>query len=296
MVNIGLFGAPSNAGGILELDSNNGPKKLRELGIVEELSEIHNVKDYGDVPVHGSRDDICAYIQRHVYAKSEQIQNDGYIPVLLGGDHSVALGNINFSAQKYKNLGLIWIDAHSDINTPQTSLSGRKHGMVLADVLDIRYPVLDIGMLSYSSVSKKNVAIVGARSIDPLEQEIINELGIDVYSTRYMSMIGIYNTANDITKKMLKNNVENIHLSVDLDVLNPRIYTGVSTPFMSTENSYIDPRLNYIAEFISYISSRFNVVSADFVEYTPSKDDENCTTGNACITLIRSISTNYWSL
>ncbi|HHW03581.1 MAG TPA: arginase [Thermoanaerobacterales bacterium] len=154
---------------------------------------------------------------------------DGFKPLVLGGDHSIALGSVLGVSRVFKRIGLIWIDAHGDFNTQDTTPSGNIHGMALAANLGLGHSSLT-GVGGFSpKVLPQNTVLIGARAIDRDEKRLIRESGINVFTMNDIDQCGM----RDIMKKAIKlagGGTSGIHLSFDMDVLDPMVAPGVGTP------------------------------------------------------------------
>lgn len=200
--------------------------------------------------------------------KTKEILNDDYFPLLIGGDHSLSLGSVSATSSHYENLGLIWLDAHGDMNTNKTSPSGNIHGMILSALQG--YGDKNLTDFYYQGVKIKteNVLIFGVRDLDLKEQELINEKGVKYITYEKIKKIGLNQALKEV-KDYFKTKTNNIHLSFDLDVLDPTLFPGVSVPvekgFNFQEND----------EIIKSFFKNFNIISMDIVEYNPNLDENN---------------------
>lgn len=196
--------------------------------------------------------------------------------VVLGGDHSIAVGSISGVLSKYPNIGVIWFDAHTDINTEATSPSGNAHGMPLAALMGLcKSEINNQGHL----LNPQNVYWVGARSIDDGEREIIKRLGIEghVYTAEKVHQIGMGTVMHQIRTALDDSGVKQIHLSFDIDGMDPLLVPATGTP--------VEAGLNEIEcnAFIDAMTEGMpELVSMDFVEYNPKMDDLQKTTGKWC--------------
>jgi arginase len=192
--NIGMIGFPMDLGADRR-GVDMGPSALRYANLENKLEDLgYKVTDYGDIDVEISetqriRDPKLKYLSEIVKTskvlakKVEGIMNKKYFPLILGGDHATALGSIagiaSYCKKKNKTLGVIWIDAHPDMNTPETTPSGNIHGMPLAAALGLGDKrLVNIGGFK-PKVKVENVAMIGIRDVDPLEAETIKKLGVD---------------------------------------------------------------------------------------------------------------------
>jgi arginase len=214
-----------------------GPAALRYAGLAARLAELgYLVHDSGDIPVP-IRETVSHEEGQHflpsivtacqkVYAAARLAVEQGQIPLFIGGDHTLAIGSIG-GCTHAEPAGLIWIDAHGDFNTPQTTLSNNIHGMTLAVLLGAGYPELvDTGRPG-PKLPVEDVVMIGVRDLDPGERERLKGSGITVYTMREIDERGI----GAITREALERleHRERLHVSLDMDVLDPRVGPGVGT-------------------------------------------------------------------
>ncbi len=192
--------------------------------------------------------------------------DDGFIPLTIGGDHSIALGTISASLSRYKDLNVLWIDAHPDINTPETTLSGNVHGMVTSSLMGYG----DNKMLSSITDNKlkpKNLYFLGIKDIDDAEIKIIKELNIYSLSINDILLKGFGNAVSGLLTKF---NDKPVHVSLDLDSIDILDAPGVGIP---SRGGFDYREIKYITDQIS----KLNVVSMDVVELNPELDINNRT-------------------
>lgn len=209
------------------------------------------------------------------------IYRTGQFPLVIGGDHSVALGSISAVASQEENLGGIWVDAHGDMNTDVTSESGNIHGMILASLVGEGDPEMVNLHREKIKLKKENVIIFGVRDLDVGEQEIIEKLNIKYFSYSYIKLVGLYQTLEEI-RDYFADKIKKLHVSIDLDSLDPIVIPGVSIP---VEKGFKKDDVRII---VDYLFSNFTISSADIVEYNPRYDD-NDKTLNFLIELIEKI-------
>ena len=189
---------------------------------------------------------------------------------MLGGDHSIAIGTLAGVSKHYQNLGVIWFDAHGDLNTEATSPSGNIHGMPLAVSLGIGHPDL-VNILGYApKVKPEHIVIIGARSLDEGEKALIREKGIRVYTMHEIDRLGMTKVMEECIS-YLQERTDGVHLSLDLDGIDPVDAPGVGTPViggMSYRESHLAMEMLEEAQIIT---------SAEFVEVNPILDDRNKT-------------------
>lgn len=197
------------------------------------------------------------------------IENNKF-PLTLGGDHSLVIASALASIKKQKNLGIIWFDAHGDYNTFDTTISGNIHGLPLA-VID-HYEKNDLADFHTGNFYKpENTVIVGARDLDPLEIENLKDAGVTVFTTEDIKEQG----ADVITRKafQIANNCTNgVHISYDIDLIDPKVAPGVSIPAKSGIN--LDEAYLIADTILKY---KEIIKSADIVEYNPMRDIDDKT-------------------
>ncbi|AYD40275.1 arginase [Clostridium fermenticellae] len=269
-----------------------GPKKIRENNILNILAKNHNVYDIGDVyvdsipesekyksnynlkylkPITDINRNLAHMVYSSLTAKS--------FPLVIGGDHSLGLGSISGASKYFNNLAVVWVDAHGDINTDKTSPTGNIHGMPLASAMGLGFDALTNLYYKGKKVDPRNVFIIGARDLDEGEKIIIKEHHINVYSTEDVNNIGIGKIINEVIKKIQSNNSDSIHLSFDIDCLDPSLVPGTGTP---VENGLFLDDAKYILKNLMQTNL---VHSMDFVEFNP-KLDKNNKTLDVCMNLL----------
>lgn len=262
---------------------NMGPSAIRYAGVVERLEAIgHELVDEGDIHVDASvqaenNDSKLKNLKEVIQTNtklaekvSEVLEKDRF-PLVLGGDHSVAIGTLAGLATKYENLGVIWYDAHADMNTDETSPSGNIHGMPLA--VSMGYGDESLVNLHHEGqkVKPENVIIIGARSIDPGERALIKELGMQVYTMHEIDKYGMTAVMEKAIKHLKGNGVDGVHLSLDLDALDPLYTPGVGTPVAGG----VSYRESHLA--MEILEESGLITSAEFVEVNPILDEKNKT-------------------
>ncbi len=263
-----------------------GPSALRISGLAEDLRKLdYSVDDLGDIqspiPELCNLDDKNARYLPEIKDACIKLSNtinkvllDGAIPLTIGGDHSLAIGSIagvsRFLKEKGKKIGLIWFDAHGDMNTPESTNSGNIHGMPLAVSLGLGAKGLtNIGGFS-PKVESKNAVLIGVRNLDEREKSLIINSGIKVYTMKEIDEKGISYIIEDAID-LITSNTDYIHLSFDMDVCDPSIAQGVGTP--------VKGGLNYREAHLAMekISESGMLFSMDMVEINPILDYKNFT-------------------
>ena len=235
-----IVGAPLDLGqGRRGVDM--GPSAIRYAGLEERLSSFGcQVVDRGNVTTPepealAVRDERARFLPEILEACSRlgaivaEVVTDGAVPLVLGGDHSVALGTLaGLRAAAGEPGGVIWIDAHGDLNTPDSSPSGNVHGMPLAAALGVAGDRFAHSGLSLPAVDVDRVVLVGVRSLDPAERALIRERGIRAITMTEIDRIGIEAAMREAIDRASGPGF--VHVSLDLDALDPEIAPGVGTP------------------------------------------------------------------
>lgn len=263
-----------------------GPSAMRIAGLGERLVALgRTVVDMGDVlaPTPETRDpgertkkyirDIAAVCQT-LFEKSVAAFSAGGFPVVLGGDHSVGAGSVAAAAQHArtlgKPLGLLWVDAHGDMNTPSSSTSGNVHGMPLAALLGQEPAELaQLGGFA-PKVDPAHTVLIGVRNLDTREKEIVRASGIHVFTMKDIDRLGIA----AVTERALEiagRGTAGIHVSFDVDVCDPSIAPGVGTPVKGG----FDYREAHM--LMEMLSDSGRLLSLDVVEVNPVLDVRNST-------------------
>ncbi|AZU59989.1 arginase [Neobacillus mesonae] len=278
---LSIIGMPMDLGQ-MRRGVDMGPSAIRYAGVYERLKPLFDaIEDLGDIPIgrpEVSVDeesnlrnlDLVAEKNTLLAEKVDEVIQSGSFPLVLGGDHSIAIGTLAGVAKHYKNLGVIWYDAHGDLNTSETSPSGNIHGMPLAVSVGLGHELLtDIGGYS-PKIRPEHVVIIGARSLDEGERILIKEKGIKVYTMHEIDRMGMAKVMEE-TIAYLKDKTDGVHLSLDLDGLDPSECPGVGTPVMGG----ISYRESHLA--MEMLEEAKLITSAEFVEVNPILDEKNKT-------------------
>ena len=193
---------------------------------------------------------------------------------MLGGDHSIAIGSVsgtsNHFAKQGENIGLIWFDAHGDANTPDTTPSGNIHGMSLAVLLGLGDPdLVSLGGRS-PKVLPPNTVLIGCRDLDSGERTILKKVGATVYTMRDIDERGMRSVVDEAIG-LASNDTAGVHLSFDLDVVDPEDAPGTGTPVWGG----ITYREAHLA--MEMLADRAQIVAVDLVEVNPVLDSQNMT-------------------
>lgn len=284
MAAIDLIGVPLDLGASRR-GVEMGPSAVRLARLEEHLESLgHDVRDLGDAPVptretlgFGSGLDYLptiAAVCRDVAARTASVVRQRRIPLVLGGDHSVSAGSVagvaTALAERGERLGVIWLDAHADLNTPESSLSGNVHGMPLAHLLGYGDPETSAIATPSPAIRAANTVIIGARDLDQAERGHIREFGVRTYTMREIDERGMRAVLQEAIA-LVSDGTHGIHVSLDLDFLDPREAPGVGTPVRGGA-TYREAHLT-----METLWDTGHVVSMDLVEVNPVLDRENHT-------------------
>jgi arginase len=288
---VAVIGAPLDLGaGRRGVDM--GPSAIRYAGLEHQLAQKLGVRvsDAGNVisPVVETTDmgderarylgqilDLCDGVARLV----DEAARRGAMPLVLGGDHSVALGSLVGMAQARGPGGVVWIDAHGDLNTPETSPSGNVHGMVLAAALGLAGDGFRRDGWPLPAVDDGRLALVGVRSLDEGERELLGRLDAKVFTMSEIDRIGVEPCMREALAHA--SGAAFLHVSFDMDVVDPDYAPGVGTPVrggLSYREAHL--AMETVAEF-------GRTDSIDVVEVNPILDRENAT-GQLAVELVAS--------
>jgi arginase len=263
-----------------------GPSAVRVAGLEARLEEIgHVVEDGGNVAVampeqkkegHPNAKylkEITATCTKNAELVMKTLEA-GKVPIVLGGDHSVAAGTVAGVAEFYRKqgqkIGLLWIDAHSDINTPDSSPSGNVHGMPLAAIMGLGPPEL-ANIFNFSpKVSPENCVLIGVRDIDSIEKENIRRAGVEVFTMRDIDERGMRAVMEEALR-MAGRGTTGYHVSLDMDWIDPEDAPGVGTPVRGGA-TYREAHLA-----MEIIADHGRMLSFEIVEVNPVIDEHNRT-------------------
>jgi arginase len=268
-----------------------GPSAVRVAGLEARLEALgHKVEDAGNAPVYLAEqkqfgDHSAKYLKEITMtctATAEmvvQALEDGEIPISIGGDHSMAAGTVSgvseFYRRRNQRVGLIWLDAHSDINTPDTSPSGNVHGMPLAAIMGLGPAELgDIYGFS-PKIAPDNCVIVGVRDVDQNEVNNIRRAGVEVFTMRDIDERGM-RTVMEEALRLAGRGTAGYHISLDMDWIDPEDAPGVGTPVRGGA-TYREAHLA-----MEIIADHGRATSFDIVEVNPVIDEKNRTADLAC--------------
>jgi len=288
---VDLIGAPLDLGaGRRGVDM--GPSAIRYAGLEQHLAEKLGLRvvDLGNVaaPVAESTavgDEHARFLEPILELCDEVAQavakatRRGALPLVLGGDHSVALGSLVGMASVHGPGGVLWIDAHGDLNTPETSPSGNVHGMVLAAALGLAGPAFSYDAWTLPAVEAGRIALVGVRSLDEGERELLRRLDAKVFTMSEVDRIGVEPCMREALAHCAGGAF--LHVSLDMDAVDPEHAPGVGTPVRGGL-SYREAHLA-----MEIVAESGLADSLDVVEVNPVLDRENAT-GRLAVELVAS--------
>jgi arginase len=258
-----------------------GPSAIRYAGLEARLAQLgRETTDLGNVETAVAEaahegdeqalylDEIKATCVRLAQVVAEIVQR-GAFPLVLGGDHSVALGTLGGLASVHGPGGVLWIDAHGDLNRPETSPTGNVHGMALAAALGLGGPRFDSPAWTLPALDPSRTVLVGVRQLDDGERALLQELKATVYTMSDVDRIGAEHVMRDALEKVAGPNF--VHVSLDLDVVDPDVAPGVGTPVRGGL-SYREAHL--VCELVAESGL---MSSLEVVEVNPILDRENAT-------------------
>jgi arginase len=268
-----------------------GPSAIRYAGLDGRLADLgYEYVDRGNVGTAVAEalsvvDEQARFLPqiketcRHIAELVAEAARDGSIPIVLGGDHSVALGTLGGLREVHGLGGVIWIDAHGDLNSPETSPSGNVHGMVLAAALGLAGDRFRGEGWSLPAIAPDRVALVGVRSLDEGERELLKELDALVYTMSDVDRIGVETAVREALDHVAGPGF--VHVSLDMDVVDPDVAPGVGTPVRGGL-SYREAHL-----VLELIAESGSATALDVVEVNPILDREN-ETGELAVELVAS--------
>jgi arginase len=263
-----------------------GPSALRVAGLQARIKQLgHSVEDIGNLEVKQAEEmqvgekrakylqeisETCQDISKSV----EKSLEEGFLPLVLGGDHSIAAGvaagvSAHFRKEK-KQIGYLWLDAHGDMNTPESSPSGNIHGMPLATIMGYGAPEL-VELEGFKPKAEpRNIAIVGARELDAQERKIVKKSGVHVFTMRDIDERGMREVMSEALKYAM-DDTEGVAVSLDMDFVDPSDAPGVGTPVRGG----VTYREAHLA--MEMIADSEAMASFEIVEINPVIDEHNRT-------------------
>jgi arginase len=290
--NSALIGSASGWGAQLR-ETELGPQKVKSMNFLEKLYEsnincfwkgtLNAEKSFQEIILANGIDTLPYIVDHNKNIASEVLESlsQGLFPCVIGGDHSVAIGTWSAvsqfckkkaqeSEEDYHDMGLIWVDAHMDAHTPQTSQSHAYHGMPVAALMG--YGEKDLTHISFKGAKLKpqNLVFIGVRSYEREEQELLNRLGVKIYYAEDVMRIGMNTVMKDAIEKVSKNTV-GFGISIDLDAFDPADAPGVGSP----ESGGL--RVSETIESFNQLQNHKKLLAMEIVELNPEKDHDNKT-------------------
>lgn len=295
MARIRIIGVPLDLGASRR-GVDMGPSALRIAQLEARLEALgHEVEDAGNIPVPErelltgvtSALGLLPAIAKVCHDLSERTARavrEGVAPLVLGGDHSLAAGSLagvaTAHAERGQRVGLIWLDAHGDINTPESSPTGNVHGMPVAHLLGHGDPLLTRLAIPGPAVRPENVALVGVRDLDQAERANVRQFGITVFTMRDVDERGLRDVMREAIA-IATRGTAGMHVSCDADWVDPADAPGVGTPVRGGA-TYREAHLA-----MEMIADSGRMVSMDIVEINPVLDEMN-RTAELCVGLVTS--------
>jgi arginase len=279
-----IIGVPLDLGGNRR-GTDMGPSAFRIAGIGEQLTALGlSVTDKGDIPspipeAKGPGDARKRYVReiakvcQRLFQASLASFDEGALPIALGGDHSLGAGSVAAAAvhvrKRGKALGLIWVDAHGDMNGPSSTTSGNVHGMPLAAILGREPAELQFGGVA-PAVLARHTVLVGIRNLDEREKEIVRAAKVHVFTMKEIDRLGIAEVMERAIS-LASRGTGGFHVSYDLDVCDPTVAPGVGTP-VKGGLSYREAHV-----VMEMVAESGKLTSLDLVEVNPTLDIRNTT-------------------
>lgn len=276
---IRIYGVPMDLGQTRR-GVDMGPSAIRYAGLQNKLEQLgYDVRDGGNInvpvveeieqhPDDGRALNAAAVgaVCRRVHECMCQTIDSGDLAIFLGGDHSMALGTVSAVLERPQSVGVLWIDAHGDFNTPQTTPSGNVHGMVVAALMHKCPPALTIGN---TPLKPEQIVFIGTRDLDHDERIAMRDAGVRVFTMRDIDENGMASVVYAALNAL--GNVDALHVSLDMDALDPRHAPGVGTP-VPGGLTYREAHL-----LLEILADDGRTRSLDIVEVNPILDTNNRT-------------------
>jgi len=258
-----------------------GPSAIRYAGLEERLANLgYAVRDHGNVETAvpeatALRDERARFLPEiketcvRIAAKVVEEARGGATPLVLGGDHSVAIGTLGGLASLHGVGGVLWIDAHADVNTPETSPSGNVHGMPLAAALGLAGEAFAADAWPLPALDPKRVVLLGLRQADAGERTLLHQAGVRVFTMSEIDRVGVERAVREALDRVAGPGF--VHVSLDMDALDPEVAPGVGTPVRGG----LTYREAHLA--LELVAESGLAGSLEVVEVNPILDRENTT-------------------
>lgn len=279
---IGIVGVPVDLGGNRR-GTDMGPSALRYARLARHLEALgHSVRDYGnlDIPIpetlspgdHTRRyfDEIVR-LWHQLAGVTEEICRAGGVPLVLGGDHSQSVGALAGVARVHEQPGILWIDAHADMNDPSTTPSGNIHGMSLAAAIGATTPEMRAALPEPLPLPPERAVLIGARDLDEKEKEKVRSSGVTVFTMKDIDELGIATVVRRSWAIATQEGRGCLHVSFDVDVMDPSLAGGVGTP-VPGGLTYREAHL-----MMELLAELGRIVAVEITEVNPILDSRNQT-------------------
>ncbi len=279
MTTIQIIGVPMDLGQARR-GVDMGPYALRYAGLGDALSSLgYHVVDGGNIPVPVPEEEEApnpkarhlrsvAATCEEIYRRARACREENAFVLFLGGDHSISIGTVA-AVSEGRDIGLIWIDAHGDFNTPETTPSGNIHGMPVAVITGRGAPELVNVGYPGPKVDPAHIVLIGTRDLDPEEREALRHSGITVFTMRDIDEFGMATVARRVITQL--HGLDYVHVSLDMDSLDPDVAPGVGTP-VPGGLTYREAHL-----LMEILAEWGKIGSLDIVEVNPILDRRNQT-------------------
>lgn len=280
-MNIAIIGVPVDLGANRR-GTDMGPSAVRYAGLNQHLETMnYMVSDLGniDVPIPETtriKDPKLKYLAEIVTmaeslaSRVEHALRAGQFPLVIGGDHSISIGTLAGTAKVKPGAGIIWIDAHADFNTLDTTLSGNIHGMSLSAIVGRGHPALVTCGNTSPKVAEQHAVLVGIRDLDPEERLLLKESQVTVFTMQNIDELGMATVIRQAIS-IAGQAGQGFHVSFDMDVLDTNVVSGVGTPVVGG----ITYREAHLA--MEFIARSRQLISLELVEVNPILDRSNIT-------------------
>ena len=254
---------------------------------IEKLNNYTNIDKIIDIKKYDTDLETVINGDKELASCVDKYQKEGFIPVTLGGDHSLGIGSLAGSHANNKNLGVIWLDTHPDINTNKTTTTFNIHGYPLAASMGFGQDELTKLYQDEIKVDYKNVILFGINDIDDPEQELIDKYNIKTFTYQYINEVGIDKAINEAIEYM-KSRTNSVHVSFDIDAINDKECPGVNVPSRWNLGITKEEALKAFERF----NKELEIVSLDIVEFNPLTDKEDKSL-NIVLDAIKTINSIY---
>jgi len=281
-LSIGIIGVPVDLGGNRR-GTDMGPSALRYARLARHLEALgHSVRDYGnlDIPIPETRppgDHTRRYFEEIVAlwhqlaGVTEDICRSGGVPLVLGGDHSLSVGALAGVARVHQQPGILWIDAHADMNDPTTTPSGNIHGMSLAATIGATTDDMLAALPQPLPLPPERAVLIGARDLDEPEKEKVRSSGVTVFTMKDIDEMGIAAVVRRAWAIATREGRGSLHISFDVDVMDPSLAGGVGTP-VPGGLTYREAHL-----MMELLAELGRIVAVEITEVNPILDSRNQT-------------------